>query len=70
MRIYAKIHLVLAKVSIMVMNLKVDVKRFTRNLKFVEKAAIPQAKRNTMYRFGQIHARKKIPAHMNKVFEQ
>ena len=53
----------------MVMNLKVDVKRFTRNLKFVEKAAIPQAKRNTMYRFGQIHARKKIPAHMKKVFE-
>ena len=52
----------------MVMNLKVDVSKFTRNLKLVQKAAIPQAKRNTMYKFGQIHARKKIPALMKKVF--
>jgi len=52
----------------MVMNLKVDVSKFTRNLKLVQRAAIPQAKRNTMFKFGQIHARKKIPALMKKVF--
>ena len=69
MRIYAKIHLVLAKVSIMVLRLEVDINKFTRNLKFIEKAAIPQAKRNTMFKFGQIHAKKKIPALMKKVFE-
>lgn len=53
----------------MVMNLQVDIERFTRNLKFIEKAAIPQAKRNTMYKFGQIHAKRKIPALMRKVFD-
>ena len=52
----------------MVMNLKVDTSKLTRNLKLVQKAAIPQTKRNTMYKFGQIHARKKIPALMKKVF--
>ena len=53
----------------MVMNLTVDVKRFTRKVESMKKGAIPQAKRNTMYKFGQIHARKKIPAYMRKVFE-
>ena len=53
----------------MVMNLKVDVSKFTRNLKLVQRAAIPQAKRNTMYKFGQIHGRKKLPALMKKVFD-
>ena len=52
----------------MVMNFKVDTSKLTRNLKLVQKAAIPQTKRNTMYKFGQIHARKKIPALMKKVF--
>ena len=35
----------------MVMNLKVDVSKITRNLKLVQRAAIPQAKRNTMYKY-------------------